>query len=275
MQHMQHSKENGFTITELVLVMVIIAMVVGVFGQMLVSSNQSASISRARVDINRTLHNSMDAIETDVRQAVRFKASGYDGYDTFAVDRSFSGTGHSWSYMHTPYVNGTNRVLILLQYATTMGHGADSRQIVYLRTPVGDCAAKKTQQPKYKKIIIYFLNNGELHRRTIYNDMIDPYGHPYSGSAGNYFCMNHAEANKFKDRAMKVHQDSILATGVSEFEVEYYEGKTKILDQYDAVKSYPGILDSADNVVVTLKLQSPSKQISESQTLTIRKINNL
>ena len=114
-----------------------------------------------------------------------------------------------------------------------------------------------------------------MHRRTIYNDMIDPYGHPYSGSAGNYFCMNSAEANKFKDRAMKVHQDSILATGVSEFEVEYYEGKTKIPGQHDVGQSYPGILDSADNVVVTLKLQSPSKQISESQTLTIRKINNL
>ncbi|TWP18403.1 hypothetical protein EUA71_02150 [TM7 phylum sp. oral taxon 352] len=68
MRHMWRSNEGGFTVVELALVMVIIAMVVGVFSQMLNSANQSASISKAKVEISRNMHNSMDAIETDVRQ---------------------------------------------------------------------------------------------------------------------------------------------------------------------------------------------------------------
>ena len=88
---------------------------------MLISANQSASISKARVDINRSLHNSMDAIETDVRQTSRFKVSGYDGYDTFAKDKSFSGASQVWTY--------NRNTLILLQYATTMGRGSDTREI--------------------------------------------------------------------------------------------------------------------------------------------------
>ena len=45
MRHMWRSSESGFTVVELALVMVIVAMVVGVFSQMLISANQSASIS--------------------------------------------------------------------------------------------------------------------------------------------------------------------------------------------------------------------------------------
>lgn len=162
MRHMWRSNEGGFTVVELAMVMVIIAMVVGVFSQMLISANQSASISKAKVEISRNMHNSMDAIETDVRQASRFKVSGYDGEDTFATDKNFPGaTPREWGYRSNPYSSSAitdpeKNSLILLQYATNMGRGADSREIVYLRTPKFDCNANKTQQPKYKKIVIYF-----------------------------------------------------------------------------------------------------------------------
>ncbi len=260
------------------------AMVVGVFSQMLISANQSASISKAKVEISRNMHNSMDAIETDVRQASRFKVSSRDGEDTFATDKNFSGsTPREWGYRNNPYSSGAvtdpeKNSLILLQYATNMGRGADSREIVYLRTPKFDCNANKTQQPKYKKIVIYFLKNGELHRRTIYNDLVDFSSYPpapYSGSAAGYFCMNSLDANKFKDRAMKLREDSILATGVSEFKINYYDGKALISKNSDAPDSDKKALDGADSVEITLTIQSPSKQVSDSQTLTIRKINNL
>ena len=48
MRHMWRSNESGFTVVELALVMVIVAMVVGVFSQMLISANQSASIARQK-----------------------------------------------------------------------------------------------------------------------------------------------------------------------------------------------------------------------------------
>ena len=284
MRRMWRSNEDGFTLVELAMVMVIIAMVVGVFSQMLISSNQSASISKAKVEISRKMHNSMDAIETDVRQAPRFKVSSYDGEDTFATDKNFPGaTPREWGYRSNPYSSGAitdpeKNSLILLQYATNMGRGADSREIVYLRTPKFDCNSNKTQQPKYKKIVIYFLKNGEFHRRTIYNDLVNFSSYPptpYSGAAVNYFCMNSLDADKFKDRAMKLREDSILATGVSEFKINYYDGKTLISKNSDAPDSDKKALDGADNVEVTLTIQSPSKQVSDSQTLTIRKINNL
>ena len=125
---------------------------------------------------------------------------------------------------------------------------------------------------------MYFFKNGELHRRTIYNDLIDFSTYPvtyYSGSAAGYFCMNSLDADKFKDRAMKLREDSILATGVSEFKINYYDGKTLISKNSDATDSDKKALDGADSVEITLTIQSPSKQVSDSQTLTIRKINNL
>ncbi|QWQ31287.1 hypothetical protein KOY49_03875 [Candidatus Minimicrobia vallesae] len=87
--------------------------------------------------------------------------------------------------------------------------------------------------------------------------------------------MNSPDADKFKDRAMKLREDSILATGVSEFKINYYDGKTLISKNSDAADSDNKALDGADSVEVTLTIQSPSKQVSDSQTLMIRKINNL
>lgn len=75
MRRMWRSNEDGFTLVELAMVMVIIAMVVGVFSQMLISSNQSASISKAKVEISRKMHNSMDAIETYQHQDCSYKNS--------------------------------------------------------------------------------------------------------------------------------------------------------------------------------------------------------
>ena len=280
MRHTQRFRESGFTIAELAMVMVIIAMIVGVFSQMLISANQSASISKARVDINRSLHNSMDAIETDVRQTLRFKVSSRDWEDTLATDRNFTGaTPREWRYRSNPYSSGAvhdpeKNSLILLQYATTMGRGSDTREIVYLRTPRFDCAANKTQQPKYKKIVIYFLKDGELHRRTLYNDLVNA-DNPYTVEPANFFCMNSIDDIKFMLRARSVYQDPILATGVSEFKINYYDGNTLISKNSDPGNSDKSFLNAADSVEITLTIQSPSKQVSDSQTLMIRKINNL
>lgn len=280
MRHTQRFRESGFTIAELATVMVIIAMIVGVFSQMLISANQSASISKARVDINRSLHNSMDAIETDVRQTLRFKVSSRDWEDTLATDRNFTGaTPIEWRYRSNPYSSGAvhdpeKNSLILLQYATTMGRGSNTREIVYLRTPRFDCAANKTQQPKYKKIVIYFLEKGQLHRRTLYNDLVDA-DNPYTVEPANFFCMNSIDDIKFKSRAVSIHRDPILATGVSEFKINYYDGNTLISKNSDPGNSDKSFLNAADSVEITLTIQSPSKQVSDSQTLMIRKINNL
>ena len=280
MRHTQRFRESGFTVAELAMVMVIIAMIVGVFSQMLISANQSASISKARVDINRSLHISMDAIETDVRQTLRFKVSSRDWEDTLATDRNFTGaTPREWRYRSNPYSSGAvhdpeKNSLILLQYATTMGRGSNTREIVYLRTPRFDCAANKTQQPKYKKIVIYFLKDGELHRRTLYNDLVDTYN-PYTVEPANYFCMNSIDNIKFKSRAVSIYRDTILATGVSEFKINYYDGNTLISKNSDPGNSDKSFLNAADSVEITLTIQSPSKQVSDSQTLMIRKINNL
>lgn len=280
MRHTQRFRESGFTIAELAMVMVIIAMIVGVFSQMLISANQSASISKARVDINRSLHNSMDAIETDVRQTLRFKVSSRDWEDTLATDRNFTGaTPREWRYRSNPYSSGAvhdpeKNSLILLQYATTMGRGSNTREIVYLRAPSFDCAANKTQQPKYKKIVIYFLKDGELHRRTLYNDLVGT-DNPYTVEPANFFCMNSIDDIKFMLRARSVYQDPILATGVSEFKINYYDGNTLISKNSDPGNSDKSFLNAADSVEITLTIQSPSKQVSDSQTLMIRKINNL
>ena len=280
MRHTQRFRESGFTIAELAMVMVIIAMIVGVFSQMLISANQSASISKARVDINRSLHNSMDAIETDVRQTLRFKVSSRDWEDTLATDRNFTGaTPREWRYRSNPYSSGAvhdpeKNSLILLQYATTMGRGSNTREIVYLRTPRFDCAANKTQQPKYKKIVIYFLEKGQLRRRTLYNDLVNTYN-PYTVEPANFFCMNSIDDIKFKSRTVSIYRDTILATGVSEFKINYYDGNTLISKNSDPGNSDKSFLNAADSVEITLTIQSPSKQVSDSQTLTIRKINNL
>ncbi len=281
MRHTQRFRESGFTVAELAMVMVIIAMIVGVFSQMLISANQSASISKARVDINRSLHISMDAIETDVRQTLRFKVSSRDWEDTLATDRNFTGaTPREWRYRSNPYSSGAvhdpeKNSLILLQYATTMGRGSNTREIVYLRTPRFDCAANKTQQPKYKKIVIYFLEKGQLHRRTLYNDLVNT-DNPYTVEPANFFCMNSIDDIKFKGRAaVSMYQDPILATGVSEFKINYYDGNTLISKNSDPGNSDKSFLNAADSVEITLTIQSPSKQVSDSQTLMIRKINNL
>lgn len=265
MRHMRHFSEDGFTIVELTVVMVIIAMVVGVFSQMLISANQSASISRARVDINRSLHNAMDAIETDVRQALRFKVSTYDGYDTFAKDSWYPGGVRRYN----------KKTLILLQHATNVSSGSDSREIVYLKTPGFDCTTNKIQQPTYKRVVFYTLEYRQLMRRTVYNELIDAHGNPYTGTPANYFCMNDGEARRFKWRATRRYEYSILATDVSEFKVDYYEGDTLLAGQDSPLSAPKNLLDAADSVKVTLKIESKDGRISDSQTLMIRKTNNL
>lgn len=294
MRHTQRSKDSGFTLVELVVVMVVMSIIVGFFGALLSINYRESIKARAVAKVNRDIYNALDAIEADVRSAIKFKASSNDGYDTFANDDYGKGnvyspsTPYTWTYTST----GSDSNLILMQHATTAGKEAKSREVVRIRTPAYNCTNLKQLQPSYKRIIIYFVRNNSLYRRTLYNKLISFHG-GVSVPSSMYFCLDADDSGRliaYTNNTMPpdsnllintiyinmgAYTDTKLADNVISFHVNYYKDGSIVPHLYDIPNSTSSMLDEATNINVTIGIEPPkNKDASSTQTLNVYKVNN-
>ena len=257
-----NNDQKGFTITELMLVVVVLGIVItGIFTGFIAIYSSSSRDNR-QLDLDSTAQLAMGVIERDTRYSVDFKIGISSPFsDPYGPNNS----GAAWDYKGVP-ASSTSRILILKAYATTQNALSNTREVVY-QTGTFACS-QKLYNPQLPCTLIYFVRSGTLYRRILTDTTSTVCNGP---QAQKQSCP--PELSGSWDVICKA-RDEIIAENVSSFSVDYYSTQplTLISDAYTS--SAPDRLDNADDVNITLTLsKGSSNPVISSISLHVAKVN--
>lgn len=209
---MQSSSSSGFTIVEVIVVIVVGAILTGLlFGpldDMYRSYNKNLFVVTRTADI----HSALDTIASDLADSSGFVATKSVMESPFGANNDET----AWSWQGE---DEDHRVLLATGYATTIrktADNADERQLTLL----SNC------KTPYTNTYVYFVRDSTLYRRIIANDN----GHCAStGVAQQQTCA----LDTLGDSCQAI--DAVLCQNVTSFTVDYYDrsiSNTPFDDQY-------------------------------------------
>lgn len=262
MQAMKHTKHSspGFTLVELVVTMTVLAILSSAIFTIYIDNYRQSSRMVTQASLDATAQLGMSVLEHDVRYSFAFSTSMPAGFsDPYGRDNG----GTPVTYSGT---SSTTRSLLLSQYATTTNALGNTRQAVY-KQGAFSCATNLYDNPKLPYLIVYFVRDNSLFRRTITDSttatcnppQYQKQSCPPSVSPWNAICKA---------------ADEVIAENVSGFAIDYYSGTdTSPTDVYSS--SDPAVLDTMDSVGITLTLATQgSSPIASTTTMRITRVNH-
>lgn len=269
MQRIARTRWSGFTLVEMMTVVVIVGVILPVIAAVMIYAYRGANDANSRVQATSQLKQALGSMESDVRLATNFLTIIPTGYsDPYGQTNSGTSGANAWSYKGS---GSGQRTLITSNLATTSRSGSDGRQLVYINSGNAqyDCANKRYYQPILTYTTIYFLNNKTLYRRILTNTttpLCSPQTQlqscpPYLSASWNAIC----KAN-----------DEAIATGITKFDVAYYQLKgSQPSVQIDPTFSSNNstALQDADYVIITLTATNSSGSSSYTMSQRITKVN--
>jgi hypothetical protein len=263
-----HSKEQGLTIVEMILVIVLLGILFPIFAYLLINMYHDSFYLNDKVKASSETIQALSYIEEGTRSANAFQAVVPAPYSDFYGPHDLGTAGaQAWSYKGD---SATSRVLIMQNYSTTTGTLNDGRRPVFINGPDFDCATQVYYQPQLTYITIYFLKNQTLYRRILtdkttalcpgYTQQQKQTCPPYISPA-NSSC----EAN-----------DEAIVQNVSNFSVTYHQissagTSTQIDPSYTSTN--PAILASADYANVTITTSLRGGAVTNTMTQRMTKVN--
>ena len=258
MRHIQHIKQNGVTVVEMVIVLTVIPILLVIFSVIFINSSIESLNSNAKTGLSIQATRALNFIEQSVRTSREFFTTAPSSYTD-----PFQPNGTTWNYRGS---SSQSRVLILDQYATTSNSLSAGRLPVYKKGTPFDCSdsTRKPYNEKIHYLHIFFVKDKNLYRRTL-TDRV------------SVICPNDTQAQKQSCPADRLYssncktkvRDETIATGVESFIVEYYDedGDAIATNAY----SLPDVPRVSERVKITLKLADEKKKninASFSQTMT-------
>lgn len=248
MRHMQPTRQSGFTVVEMIIVIAIIPIILVIFSTIFVNASIDSLRSNAKTGLSIQAMRSLNFIEQSVKTSREFLETTPTNYsDPFA---STSGSSSSWSFRGK---SADSRVLILDQYATTSNALSLHRLPVYKKDAPYSCSdpTRKLYNEKIHYLNVFFVKDKVLYRRTLTDRVSTPC--PDDVQAQKQSCPpDNLSSNNCYDKV----RDEILATGVDSFSVKYYDVDATLDNAYDS----SGIIKAADKVEVTIKLSDENKK---------------
>lgn len=274
MRHIQRtnqSSRHGFTLVEMVIVMIVIGVIFPVFSILLVNVYRDSVFAREQVLMSSDANQAFAYIEESVRSANAFlTAIPANFYDHYGPNNTGTAGAQAWSYKG----RGPNdRFLITKNYATTTSPQNTARTPVFIDTPDFDCATQMYYQPQLAYVTIYFLRDGTLYRRILTDTttalcpgMVQQQktSCPPSIPVGS----RHASCQA---------SDEVLATRVTEFTADYHQisqdGESTSLDT-DYSSTDAGVLASADFALVKVTMSTHGGDNTYTVTHRLTKVNS-
>lgn len=263
------SRQAGFTLVELMTVVVIIGIILPVIAAIMIYAYRGANDANSRVQASSQLKQALNSMESDVKLATDFLMVVPSGFtDPYGQVNAGTNGANAWNYKGG---GAGQRILITSNLATTARSGSDGRQLVYVNSgnPKYDCAGNMYYQPILSYTTIYFLNNKTLYRRILTNTSLSlcqaqsqlqscP---PYLSSTWNAIC----KAN-----------DEAIATNITKFDIAYYQlngsqPSTQIDPTFSSNNSTT--LEDADYVMITLTATNSSGSTTYMMNQRITKVN--
>lgn len=286
----QPSKQQGFTIIELLISIVLSGVVVTVFVSTLMSMVKTAAVQKVQLELSEKNQIALNTIERDIRIAHAFDTTPMyapftDSYGPDNTDDTWSG---AWSYKGSNPNDPDHRVLILRENATTTNPFSISKSPVHIQgfitnpyaepdtnlnctaynasTAPGGALVYNAMLPYY---LIYFVRDGNLYRRTLTDTTT-----ALCGSTVQYQKQSCPKADVTPHSNCRAY-DELIVSDVASFSVAYnsinYDSGTTTITDIDAYsQSASDIFDEISNVVVTLKLQRTVNGSDRGSTLSVR-----
>ncbi len=263
-------REEGLTIVELAIVVVIIGIVFPIFSVLLVNTYRDSYVSDNKVKSSSMTIQALAYIDDTVRSSSSFLTTTASPYtDVYGANNLGSSGGQAWSYKGT---SASNRVLITQNYATTVNALNTGRQPVFKNTPEFNCTTQMYYQPQLEYVTIFFVKDNTLYRRILTDNTS-------SLCAGNVqqqkrTCPPYI-ATGSRDASCQAN-DEILATNVSSFSTAYFQvTQDGTSDPVDApfTSTDPDILEGADYVNVSITASSKGGGVTNTMTQRMTKVN--
>lgn len=154
-----HHKAHGFTIVEVLVIAPLALLVIAGLVTAMVAMISDTLVTNARSVVIYNTQDALGRIEQDARVSINFMG-------TFSGIRSPQGRDNA-----TAPFQASSGDLILTQQATTSSPYEQTRELVYYKNQPNDCGTTKNANRVLLSRAVYFLSNGSLWRRTIFNDV--------------------------------------------------------------------------------------------------------
>lgn len=204
------TKRPGFTLVEILVVVPIVILVIAVLIGFLVTLTGDALMSRERSSMVYTTQDALHQIERDIRISTGFLS-------TTGSLPSPQGSNQATAAFSSPSTQ-----LILRQYATIGSPYDSDRKLAYYANEPNPCGSYHEYNNVASVMVIYFVDNGDLRKRTINqvpnNSVCD--GGSLLPLSTQLWQINSCKAAV--DTGTCQTYDSILATDVDNFSISYY-----------------------------------------------------
>ena len=255
---MSNTSTKGFTIVELIVVMVVAAILAVILFGALNDLYYSNTRATAEVVQTRDARTALRTIENDVVMAGAF-------YTTNTSDPVGPTTlGSKWDAAPYTYAGSgvDNRVLILGRYATNATESGDDAD-----NPVRKILMQADCKTPVENTRIYYVKDETLFRRTAPNVAASRCsGQTAESDIARQTCPQGASVSPVCQGS-----DAVIVRGVKKFSIDYYvdpnDGGTKI--------AYPGDLATATSVTISLQLAqgTGNNEITATSKLTMSRVN--
>lgn len=256
-------RTSGFTVVELTTVIIIIPLIIAIFIMTLYNLSDNSRRDTIQLSLDDRLQFAMDTIESDVRLGSEY----YEELPSDFSDSYAPGTG--WSFAGA---GENSRVILMARPVTTIDVDRSDQALVYVDSPGFDCTTQLQLNPVLNYMLIYFVDDGDLIRRTL----VDSTTTTCDNEAGRQkqSCPRELQATWASGCEAR---DEIIASDVSQFSVDYYHSRATDPAPDVYTNSDPGDLDDINDAQITLKLSklAGGKEISSSLTLRISRLNDI
>lgn len=265
-----HSNEQGFTIVELSLVIVLLGILFPIFSFLLVSMYRDAYHLSDKVKSSSEISQALMYMEENVRSANAFQTGIQGAYSDFYGPRNLGTAGvQAWSYKGD---SATSRVLITQNYSTTNNALNSGRQPVFINNPGFNCTTQIYYQKQLTYMTIYFVKDGTLFRRLL-TDKTTPLC-PSNTQQQKQTCPPYI-SDATRDSSCEAY-DEVLANNVTNFTAEYFQASvdgaaTQIDSSFTSTDAT--VLSVADYINVTVAISSKGGAITNTMTQRMTKVN--
>lgn len=265
---MQLNNHKGFTLVEVLIVTPMVLLIIASFVVVIVNLTGDALSSREQLVQARDSQDALDRIEQDIRLSTRF----------LAQNRVTLSSPQGYDDNTTPFTNvGSNGNALILQSFTTDANPIDSsRSLVFLTNSPNPCGSTLvTSNAPYYVNIVYFVKNSTLYRRvlTTNNPIPAPCTTPWQQSTCSVGLTNGTTCKS---------EDTILATGVSTINIDYYTGANSTTPMADASSTSKTVAErdvvlattASVRVSLTLTKTAAGKTITYTGATRVARLNS-
>lgn len=222
-------KPNGFTLIELLVVVPIFLVVIGGLMSFMISLYGQLLIKNAQTEMSVQVQTAYSLLQNDLFFAQNFAEKAHsimkDNYGP-------GGTATGWTYKSTPYHS-----LILYQSALDKSFNDPNRNLVYQKTAASgnSCTSPSLElnPPVLNNIIYYVDSSNKLRRRILVPDPVNPRcSNPHLQQSCPTTTTRVRQEAGGGTSTVACPEDAIIAEGVSNFDVKYYDANDQLLDVY-------------------------------------------